>query len=121
MTKRSADFKHHPEWSMSRFWSFIRSALRAAWLKYPVRYKVLDSAKVKYDGPDKRTKWLYRCNVCKSLVKSKEIQVDHLIDAGSLKDYSDLPGFVERLFCGEEHLQAICVPCHKKLTQERKK
>lgn len=121
MTKRSADFKHHPEWSISRFWSFVRSALRAAWLKYPVRYKVLDSAKVKYDGPDKRTKWLYRCNVCNSLVKSKDIQVDHLVDAGSLKDYSDLPGFVERLFCGEEHLQAICVPCHKKLTQERKK
>ncbi len=108
------------KWTRSRYFSFIRSGLRRLWSKYPVKYQALQDARKPYDGEDKRTKWLYQCNICKEHFKGKEVEVDHLIPAGSLKDYSDLAGFVERLFCSKEDLQVLCKPCHKQLTKQQR-
>lgn len=49
---------------------------------------------------------------------AKHIQVHHLVECGTLKSYSDLPGFVERLFCEAKDLQVICKPCHKNITHD---
>lgn len=46
----------------------------------------------------------------------KQTQVDHIKECGSLRAYSDLPGFVERLFCEKDGLQIVCKPCHKEKT-----
>jgi 5-methylcytosine-specific restriction endonuclease McrA len=46
----------------------------------------------------------------------KETQVDHIIPTGPLKDFSDLPGFVERLFCEADGLRILCDGCHQKKT-----
>lgn len=108
------------KWTRSRYFSFIRSCLRRAWSKYPVKYQALQDARKPYDGEDKRTKWLYQCNICKEHFKGKEVEVDHMIPAGSLKDYSDLAGFVERLFCSKKDLQVLCKPCHKELTKQQR-
>jgi len=116
------------EWSRSRYFSFIRSGLRRLWSKYPVKYKVLNEARRKYKGDDKRTKWEYQCAHCSNWFKAKEVQVDHIEPAGSLKDYSDLPKFVSTLFCGKENLQVLCSKgdnnCHsiktKREREERK-
>lgn len=109
-------------WTTARYFSFIRSALRRAWTKYPVRYQVMDKAKQPYKGTDKRTKWVYECNSCKTLYKSTDVQVDHIKPAGSLQDYKDLPNFVKTLFCEADNLQVLCKACHDvKTKQERKK
>jgi hypothetical protein len=108
-------------WTESRYWTFIRSALRQAWSKYPVRYQVLNDARRPFSGNDKRTKWEYQCNECKEWHKAKDVQVDHIESAGSLKCYEDLPAFVQRLFCEADNLQVMCKPCHHVKTQEERK
>jgi 5-methylcytosine-specific restriction endonuclease McrA len=77
---------------------------------------VLNNARKSVVG--KRHKFEYECAICGGFFKAKEVQVDHLIDAGSLKDYDDLPGFVERLFTSEDMLQVLCKTCHSFKTQK---
>lgn len=48
------------------------------------------------------------------------MEVDHIIPAGSLKSYEDLPGFVERMFVGEDKLQVVCKSCHKAKTNDER-
>ena len=104
----------------SAFWSFIRSALRqkSRWWK-PISQAKL-KAKRKYKGPNKRQKFEYQCNICKDWHPDKEINVDHIIPAGTLRCANDLPGFVERLFCEIDNLQVLCNVCHNKKTQNEK-
>ena len=104
----------------SSFWSFIRSALRqkSRWWKPILLCK--QKAKRAYKGPNKRQKFEYQCNVCKDWYPDKEINVDHIIPAGTLRCANDLPGFVERLFCEIDNLQVLCNVCHNKKTQNEK-
>ena len=48
------------------------------------------------------------------------INVDHIIPAGSLNTSTDLPQFVERLFCEQDNLQVLCEACHDKKTLKEK-
>lgn len=107
-------------WTEARYWQFIRSALRKAWAKYPVRFQVLQAARRPFTGTDKRTKWEYKCNSCKNYFKAKEVQVDHIKSAGTLKEYKHLPTFVSRLFCEADNLQVLCKDCHDVKTKEEK-
>jgi 5-methylcytosine-specific restriction endonuclease McrA len=107
-------------WTSARYFSFIRSALRRAFVKYPVRYQALEKARRLSELSDKRTKWEYQCNHCKKWFKQKDIQVDHIKECGSLKTYRDLPRFVKTLFCEAGNLQVLCKPCHKGKTYEKK-
>lgn len=98
------------------FWGWIRSALRqrSRWWRPITEAK--ERAKRPYKGPDKRKKWVYECASCKDHFSMNEIDVDHIVPAGKLKTYSDLPGFVERLFCEVDGLQVLCKSCHDKKT-----
>lgn len=107
-------------WTSAKYFSFIRSALRSAFRKYPVKYQVKAEASRPYVGTDKRRKKEYQCNVCKGWFADKEVAVDHIIPCGSLKTYEDLPRFVETLFCQSDNLQIICDSCHRiKTNKER--
>ena len=47
----------------------------------------------------------------------KDIQVDHIIPAGSLNDIKDIGGFVERLaVVTSDRLRTLCKPCHEEIT-----
>ena len=107
-------------WTEARYWGFIRSALRGAFTRYPVNYQCRNAAKRPYKGPNKLQKNEYQCGVCGGWFLQKNTQVHHVVECGSLKSYSDLPGFVERLFCEAKDLQVICKPCHKKITHDPK-
>lgn len=103
-------------WTKSQYFSFIRSALRRAFTRYPVKFKVLNAAKRSVTG--KRHKAEYQCAICTNWFKQSEVEVDHYPDAcGSLKEYSDLPKFVSTLFCEEDNLRVVCKPCHKEHTK----
>ena len=105
----------------SAFWSFIRSALRqkSRWWK-PVS-ECKQKSKRPYKGPNKRQKFEYQCNHCKKWHAEKNINVDHIIPAGTLTCANDLPGFVERLFCEVDNLQCLCTECHNIKTQNERK
>ena len=108
-------------WTEAKYWQFIRSALRQATMRYPVIQNFKKKGRRSVTG--KRHKFEYQCVECKKWFMDKEISVDHIVPAGSLKTYDDLPGFVERLFCEEDNLQILCKDtCHQaKTNKERKK
>lgn len=119
-TARTPPYPAYEEWSTARFFGFIRSALRSAYNKWPPKYNVLNAAKRAYEGPDKRQKWEYQCAECSQWFKGKEVSVDHITPAGSLRSFDDLPGFCERLFCGTDGLQVLCTTCHSAKTQKER-
>lgn len=102
------------------FWAFIRSTLRnkSRWWKPITLCK--QNSKRPYKGPLKRQKFEYQCNACKNWFPEKEINVDHVVPAGSLNNAQDLPGFVERLFCEVDGLQILCKTCHDDKTLKEK-
>ena len=101
------------QWTEARYFGFIRSALRSAFQKWGPKHEAKNIAKVAYNS--------YMCAHCNELFASKEIEVDHIEPAGSLKTFDDLPAFVERMFCETEGFQVLCKPCHQlKTNQERK-
>jgi 5-methylcytosine-specific restriction endonuclease McrA len=104
----------------SAFWSFIRSALRnkSRWWKPITECK--QKARRPYTGPNKRLKFEYQCNECKGWYPEKQINVDHIIPAGTLTCSADLSGFIERLFCEQENLQVLCEKCHDIKTQNER-
>jgi 5-methylcytosine-specific restriction endonuclease McrA len=105
----------------SAFWSFIRSGLRqkSRWWKPITECKL--KAKRIYKGPNKRQKFEYQCNSCKQWFAEKNINVDHIVGAGSLNCGADLDGFVNRLFCEADNLQVLCTTCHDQKTKLEKK
>jgi 5-methylcytosine-specific restriction endonuclease McrA len=104
----------------SAFWSFIRSTLRqkSRWWK-PITECKMKARRI-YKGPNKRQKFEYLCNSCKTWFPDKKINVDHIVGAGSLNCSNDLPGFVDRLFCEQDNLQVLCEVCHNEKTQLEK-
>ena len=103
MPKKTPPFPEYPSWTTSKFFSFIRSGLRAKWT---------------------RQKFEYLCAECGEYYPQKEVEVDHIISCGTLKTYDDIGPFVERLFVGKDKLRLLCKPCHKAITKkerERKK
>lgn len=107
-------------WSDARYWSFLRSALRRAWTKYPNKYKVLNAAKRRKLHAKGNQKYEYKCTACKHFYAGKNVSVDHIIPAGTLRDFSDLPDFCARLFCSIKGLQVLCSGCHQIKTNEER-
>lgn len=96
----------------SAFWMFIRNALRRRSIVWKPISLCRERAKRRYNGPNKRQKYEYQCNICKEWYKGSEVAVDHIEPVGTLKNSNDLPHFVETLFCEIENLQCICRSCH---------
>ncbi len=100
------------EWSEARYFGFIRSTLRAGFTRWGPKHQAKKLAKVAYNS--------YQCADCNELFANKEVEVDHIVPAGSLKTFSDLPEFVERLYCEADGFQVLCKPCHQlKTNRER--
>lgn len=122
MAKRKQIEKPFSNGTMSNaaFFGMIRSSLRqkSRWWKPISQCK--QAAKRSYKGPNKRQKFEYQCNECKEWFSDKQTNVDHIVPAGSLNSFEDLPNFVKRLFCDSTHLQVLCSTCHNKKTKEEK-
>ena len=124
MPKKTPPFGHYPAWTTAKFFSFIRSGLRAKWTRWPPKYAVMAAAKRVYTGDNKRQKFEYLCSECNEYHPQKETEVDHCVPCGSLRSYEDIGSFVERLFVGEDKLRLVCKTCHREITKkerERKK
>ena len=103
-----------------KFWTFLRSGLRRLSQRHPSIYGVLNKAKGPYNGPNKRQKVCYKCNVCGGLFSGKDVAVDHIIPCGKLSCKGDIADFIDKLFPGESGLQVICNECHGSKTLSEK-
>jgi 5-methylcytosine-specific restriction endonuclease McrA len=101
----------------SAFWSMIRSTLRRRSMYWKPIQKAKDAVKRAYKGPNTRQKWEYQCEECKDWFAAKQIEVDHIIEVGSLKSSDDLKNFVDRLFA-EDGFQVLCKNCHNTKTHK---
>ena len=108
-------------WSRAKLFSFIRSSLRRASVRWPVKADVMRAARRKNQSDNKRLKWQYRCDGCGEWFAGKDIEVDHVVPCGTLRSFSDLPGFCERLFVEREGYAVLCkATCHAEKTRRDK-
>jgi hypothetical protein len=99
----------------------IRSSLRnlSRWWK-PFSEALKKASHVYYVGRAKRV--MYLCAVCNKPHGRKDVEVNHIVPVGSLKNYYDLPGFCERLFVEDiSLLEVVCKKCHSAITNEQRK
>ncbi len=92
----------------------LRAMFRRAWSRDPKRFDCLRENRRKYEGPNKRQRFEHQCALCLQWFKQDEVQIDHVIPAGSFLELTPecIGGFVFRLFEGV--LQKLCGECHKK-------
>lgn len=98
----------------------IRSALRniSRWWK-PLQMALKASSTTAYVG--RRKQVAYLCASCNRLHSRKNVEVNHIIPAGSLKTYEDLPAFCRRLFVEDiSQLEVLCKECHLEVTKKQK-
>ena len=101
---------------------WLRSVLRRAWLRDPERAAALQLARRIYQGDNKRQRWEYSCAECAQWFMQKDVQVDHIIPAGTFLKPEDWATFGPGLFCDRSGLQLLCKTCHKiKTNKERGK
>ena len=106
----------------SMFFGWLRSNLRRMTMRgwKPIA-EVKKQARRQYKGSNKLQKWEFLCATCGNYVKAAECEVDHKIEAGSLRSYEDLAGFVQRLFVEKEGLELLCKQCHSLKTKGKTK
>jgi len=63
---------------------------------------------------------MYMCATCGNVLPAKDVQIDHIKNVGTLKDFDDLPDFVRNLFCDASELQVLCKECHKEKTKKER-
>lgn len=109
------------KWTESRYWSFLRSALRRASMRWPPIHDVLEQNRRPYKGRRRNVKWEYECCHCNAWWMRKEVHVHHVLPCGTLRKFEDLAGFCENLFCETDKLEVVCIECHNKETQSANK
>lgn len=120
MGKRVARNYNMNTWTQAMLMSRIRSALRRIWMYYKPRVAAKKAVERTVKG--KRHRYEYKCAECGGWFKSKEVEVNHKVQAGSLKSFKDLPDFCERLFCEEPSGYSVaCKPCHKEISALQRK
>lgn len=110
----------YPEWTQSRFESFVKSVLRAGSRKWPPKYKVLNEAKrgKKINQKSGRLAEHYECAGCHTLFPSSDIAVDHSAPVVRTTGFVSWDDVISRLFCSTENLQVLCKECHKVKTKQ---
>lgn len=127
----------------SKFWNFVRSALRQAWSRHEVKLKFVESFRIRVNNPNPNrrveTCWGMTCAKCKqdfplpveSSVKKKieehtkvpfnYIEINHKTEAGSLKSKDDIGRFATNLlYVNFDDLEPICKECHNILSYSQK-
>jgi len=108
------------EWTEAAFWGFLRSNLRLASQKWPPLARlVLEKSRRTSQSSNKRLKWEHQCADCGHWFPRKEVEVDHLVPCGSLRNWDEFKTFAERLFCEADGLVVRCETCHQIKTNQQ--
>lgn len=108
-------------WTEAEYFSRIRSALRKVFRYFKPMQKALDLASRPSQSSNKKLKKEYQCAHCKKWFKRADVQIDHIVGAGSLKTYDDIVPFILRLTTEKvEDYQILCVKDHLLKTKKDK-
>ena len=109
-------------WTEAEYFSRIRSALRRVFRYFKPMYKALELASRPSQSSNKKLKKEYQCAHCKKWFPRAKVQIDHIIEAGSLRTYEDIVPFVQRLTSENvSDYQLLCTTCHLSKTKKSKK
>lgn len=103
----------------SEYFGKIRSGLRKTFQYWkPMMIALKNASRPSQNLENKRLKTEYQCNHCKEWFSRKDIQIDHIISAGSLRCLEDIPSFIERLTVEDPNAyQILCKQDHVIKTQ----
>src|SRR5688572_7516740 len=115
--------RNNGRWTEGRYKSFITSAIRGGFRRWPPKYDVLRAAFVgrKINKKSNREANHYECAECAHHYPQSNVQVDHKNPVVDPKvGFVSWDVFIERLFCEADNLQVLCKPCHKEKSREEK-
>ena len=110
-------------WTDARFKSFVTSAIRGAFGRFPNKFEALKKAAVGKRVNEKtgRVAMHYVCASCGGEFPSRDVAVDHkkpVVDTA--KGFVSWDEYIKRMFCTITNLQVLCTACHAvKTKQER--
>lgn len=101
------------------FFSWLRGQLRKIDNKSPVKneWKYANRIRIKNPNKDSAHEYIWGgvCENCKKEFKENDLHIDHIIPAGSLRDWDDVLPFMQRLLASKER-RFLCIPCHRLVT-----
>lgn len=106
----------------SQYFSKIRSALRSCFRYWKPMAIALENSSRKSQSLNKKLKKEYQCAHCSEWFKREDVEIDHVIPAGSLKTYDDIAPFIIRLTTEKiSDYQILCkTKCHRIKTNDEK-
>ena len=101
--------------------STIRSCLRRNLFRYNWVPRKQCLARASRPAKRARAKTEYQCAVCHSWFIRREVEVDHVVPCGSMRDWHEIGPWIERYLCEDAGgWQLLCKPCHKAKTKEER-
>jgi hypothetical protein len=101
--------------SESSFWNWMRGALRRSWSRHPIKLAYIHKYRIRAGiGRGGKEVFALRCCLCNEMHPQSQIEIDHIIPAGSLRSEEDLCGWIKRLLVVSfEDIRPVCIPCHR--------
>lgn len=107
MVRKVKRTRNHGTWTEAEFFGRIRSAFRRMSMYWKPAQEAKKASRKVVKG--KRHKFEYQCAECGGWFKTNEVEIDHIVPAGSLKSFDDLNSFAERLFIEDvSGFQVLC-------------
>jgi hypothetical protein len=101
----------------AEYFSRVRSALRNAFKFWKPMQAVLKKNSRPSQSLNKKLKTEYQCAACGGWFPRKEVQIDHIVECGSLRTYEDIAPFLQRLTLEDPNAyQILCKKHHKHKT-----
>ena len=105
--------------------NLIKGAIRRVFSRSEIRGKIVTASLVKHvDLTRPRVKSWCKCGNCNTLIPKSYMEVDHIdpvVPYNTSLEEMSWDELVNRLWCEESNLQAICEECHDKKTKVERK
>ena len=106
----------------AQYFQWLRGQMRKAWSRHPVKNAYKMSRRVRAPVGKKTDKltgisqvvWALPCDQCAGTFPQNDIEVDHVIRAGSFRGWAECEQWLMALMqINFASLQLLCKPCHK--------